>query len=87
MVEVYISEESEDEVTVLRQEGSSKSESCQELSIWTRKVVSTLDGPIWSRYSIALTYTARSHFQRKQIKKTWDGGWNKRYHSSREGEE
>ena len=31
IVEVYMSEESEEGVTVLRQEGSSKSESCQEL--------------------------------------------------------
>ena len=30
-VEVYMSEESEEGVTVLRQGGSSKSESCQEL--------------------------------------------------------
>ena len=30
-VEVYMSEESEEEVTVLRRGGSSKSESCQEL--------------------------------------------------------
>ena len=30
-VEVYVSEESEEGVTVLRQGGSSKSESCQEL--------------------------------------------------------
>ena len=30
-VEVYMSEESEEGVTVLRQRGSSKSESCQEL--------------------------------------------------------
>ena len=30
-VEVYVSDESEQEVTVLRQGGSSKSESCQEL--------------------------------------------------------
>ena len=30
-VEVYVSEESEERVTVLRQGGSTKSESCQEL--------------------------------------------------------
>ena len=34
-------------------DGSSKIESCQELSIRRRKVVSTLDGPIWSKRSIA----------------------------------
>ena len=28
--------------------------------------VSTLDGLIWSRCSIALTYAVRSHFQRTQ---------------------
>ena len=62
-VEVYISEESEEVVTVLWQGGSSKSESSQELRIWRGKVVSTLDGPIWSRCSIALTCSTRSHFQ------------------------
>ena len=29
------------------------------------KEVSTLDGPIWSRCSIAPTYPSRSHFPRK----------------------
>ena len=49
-VEVYMSEESDEGgVTVLRQGGNSKSEFCQELRIWTGKVVSIIDGPIWSR--------------------------------------
>ena len=51
--------------------GSSKSESYQELRIWIGKVVNTLDGPIWSRCSIALTYPARSHFQRTLSKERW----------------
>ena len=62
-VKAYMSEESEEGVTVLQQGGSSKSESCQELRIWRGKVVSTLDGLIWSRCSIALTCPARSHIQ------------------------
>ena len=31
--------------------------------------MNTLDGPIWSKYSIALTCPARSHFQRTLNKK------------------
>ena len=57
---------SEERVTVLRvgtqQLGSSKSESRQEFRIWRGRVVRTLDGPIWSRCSIALTCFVRSHF-------------------------
>ena len=49
--------------------------------------MSTLDGPIWSRCSIALTCPARSHFQRTQSKERWGQGWDKRYRSSREEEE
>ena len=42
--------------------------------------MSTLDRPIWSRYSIALTCPAWSHFQRKKLgKEIWDQGWDKRY--------
>ena len=52
-----------------------------------RKVVSTLDGPIWSRCSIVLTCPVRSHFQRTQSKERWGQGWDERYRSSREGEE
>ena len=78
-VEVYMSEESEEGVTVLRQGGSSKSESCQELRIWKGEVVSTLDGPIWSKRSIALTCPARSHFQRTQSKERCGQGWDERY--------
>ena len=52
-----------------------------------RKVVSTLDGPIWSKRSIALTCPARSHFQRTQSKERRGQGWDERYRSSREGEE
>ena len=33
--------------------------------------MSTLDGPIWSKYSIALTYPTRSHFQRSLSKDGW----------------
>ena len=33
--------------------------------------MSILDGPIWSRCSIALTCPARSHFQRTQSKERW----------------
>ena len=44
----------------------------------------TLDGPIWSRCSIALTCPARSHFQRTQSKERWDQGWDERYRSRRE---
>ena len=82
-----MSEESEEGTTVIRQGGSSKSESCQELSIGIRKVVSTLDEPIWSRCSIALTCPARSHFQRTQSKERWGQGWDERYRSSRKGGE
>ena len=54
---------------------------------WRGKVVSTLDGPIWSRYSIALTCPARSYFQRTLSKEEWGQGWDERYRSSGEGEE
>ena len=63
-VEVYMSEESEEGLQCYGREGSSKSENCQELGIWIKKVVSILDEPIWSKRSIALTCPARSHFQR-----------------------
>ena len=81
-----MSEESEEGVIVLWQGGSCKSESCQELQTWRGKVVSTLDGPIWSRCTIALTCPARSHFQHTQSRERWDQGWNERYYSLR-GEE
>ena len=45
--------------------------------------MSTLDGPIWSRCSIALTCPARSHFQRTQSRKRQAQGWDERYRSSR----
>ena len=39
--------------------------------------MSTLDGPIWSRCTIALTCPARSHFQRTMNKEKWSqGGMN-----------
>ena len=41
--------------------------------------MSTLDGPIWSRYSIALTCPARSHFQHTQSEEKWGQGWDERY--------
>ena len=37
--------------------------------------MSTLDGPIWSRCSIALTSLARSHFQRTQSRKDGARAW------------
>ena len=49
--------------------------------------MSILDGPIWSKCSIALTYPARSHLQYTQSKERWGHGWDERYRSSREGEE
>ena len=49
--------------------------------------MSTLDGPIWSRYSIALTCSARSHFQRALSRERWGQGLDERYRSLREGEE
>ena len=45
------------------------------------KVVSTLDGPIWSRCSIALTCPARSHFLRTLSKERCGQGWDERYRS------
>ena len=47
--------------------------------------MSTLDGPIWSKRSIALTCPARLHFQRTQSKERWGQVWDERYRSSREG--
>ena len=39
--------------------------------------MSTLDGPIWSKLSIALTCPARSHYQRTLSKERWgQGGMN-----------
>ena len=49
--------------------------------------MSTLDGPIWIRCSIALTCPARSHFQHTQSRERWSQGWDERFCSSREGEE
>ena len=49
--------------------------------------MSTLDGPIWSKRSIALTFPARSHFQRTQSRERLGRGWDERYRSSREGGE
>ena len=46
--------------------------------------MSNLDGPIWTRCSIALTWPARSDFQRTRSRERWDQVWDKRYHSSRE---
>ena len=47
------------------------------------ELVSTLDGPIWSKYSIALTYLARSHFQCTLSKERRSQCWDKCYDSSR----
>ena len=86
----YMSEESKEELTVLRvgteKGGSSKGKSCQEFYIWRVKVVSTLDGPIWSKCSIALTCPARSHFQQTPSREIWGQGLNERYCSSKEEE-
>ena len=46
--------------------------------------MSTLDGPIWSKYSIELTYPARSHFQRTLRKDKWIHGWDEPYRSREE---
>ena len=48
--------------------------------------MSTLDEPMWSKCSIALTCPTRSHFQCAQSKERWLQGWDERYRSSREGE-
>ena len=48
------------------------------------RVVSTLDGSIWGRCTIALTCPTRSHFQRTQSRKRWGQVWHERYRSSRE---
>ena len=47
--------------------------------------MSTLDGPIWSRCSIALTDAAKSHFFPTLSRERWVQGWDERYRSSREG--
>ena len=49
--------------------------------------MNTLNGPIWSRCSIALTYPARSHFQRTLNRERWVQGWDERNCSSRQEEE
>ena len=50
--------------------------------------MSTLDGPIWSRYSIALTCPARSHFQRTLRKEKWArAGMNVTAHQEKEKNE
>ena len=51
------------------------------------RVVSTLDGPIWSKYSMALTYSAKSHFQRTLNKKRWVQGWDELDRLSRKKEQ
>ena len=49
--------------------------------------MSTLDEPIWSKCSIALTCPARLHFWPTQSKEKWGQGRDEHYRSSREGEE
>ena len=49
--------------------------------------MSTLDGSIWSRCSIALTCPARSHFQHTASKERWGQGLDECYCSLRGGEE
>ena len=47
--------------------------------------MSTLDGPIWSKCSIALSCPARSHFQRTQSRERWgQGGMNVTAHQEKE---
>ena len=48
--------------------------------------MSTLDGPIWSRCSIALTYPAKSHFQRTLRRERRVQDLDERCRSSGEGE-
>ena len=48
--------------------------------------MSTLDGPIWSKCSIALTCPARSHFSAHTDQGKMGQGWDERYRSSREEE-
>ena len=82
-------EESKKEVIVFQagtQHGrSSRSESCEKFCIW--RVVSTLNVPIWSRCSIALTYFASLHFRRTLNRERSVQGLDERYRSSKEGEE
>ena len=49
--------------------------------------MSTLDRLIWSKGIIALTCSARSHFQRTWSREGWGQGWDEGYHSTREEEE
>ena len=72
--------------------GSSTSERCPELGIRREKVVSFLDGPIWSKRSIAHICPARSHFQGTQSKERWGQGWvnvtaNQEKEENEEGQE
>ena len=48
--------------------------------------MSTLDGPIWSRCSIALTWPAWSHFQCTQSRERLGQGWDERWKNVRAGE-
>ena len=45
--------------------------------------MSTIDGSIWSRCSIALICPTRSHFQRTLSRERWGQGLDERYRSSR----
>ena len=49
--------------------------------------MSTLNELNWSMWSIALTYPARSHFQRTLNRERQDKGLDEHCHSSGEGEE
>ena len=78
-MEVYKLEESEEEVTVLSPDESGKQQKGQLqewelLRVLNLKEESALNGPIWSRCIIALTYTARSHFQHTLNRERWDQG-------------
>ena len=90
-VEAYKLEESKEEVTVLSSEeaetqqgGSSRSESWQSSEF--RRVASILNGPIWSRCSIAIANPARSHFQSTLSRGKRGQGRDERCRSSREEE-
>ena len=49
--------------------------------------MSTIDGPIWNKRSIALTCPARSHFQRTQSKERWGQGWDEPAHQEKKENE
>ena len=73
-------------VTVLQQGAAPRLGAARSYEFGEGKL-STLDAPIWSKCSIALTCPAKSHLQHVQSKKRWGQGWDECYRSSRKGEE